>query len=416
MSLYYLPKLVLILLILTCDIAYENVAKAGELTCEKPVVGFHVATNDNSVFNNQAIELLTSCAGLVSINSPWERPNKNNAYTRTVARLHSKRNDLKVLIYAWVTVDYDLKIDRIGATILNGLRSHNEWLLKLNNGHLVESKDGYSQYADVANDEYRKWVIGRIVDAIENTNADGILIDMAFRAPSGILSGWCRQFPEHCNNYASGMDALFSQLKKEIGHKLLIYNGLFAHKGTEDFQEQLRLLKYADGAFVEYFGMVPKQEVSSFDRDILGYYYLSSAYPNKLFLFNGRRPRRTLTRKENEQWGRYLYASYMMIRGRNTLFKYQSDFQVPSHIGWPGALDILPDRAYDIGEPLGTYKIHGCLYYRKFSKGIAAFCRHDANRPGTMKLEESMISTSGKLMNGLVKLMPGEAVILRDTN
>jgi hypothetical protein len=375
-------------------------------SCAKQETAYLIGSNSNNIFTIDTLEELSSCAGLVILNTPWYGESAEQNLKDIIQRIHEKRSDLDVLIYSWVSVWYERAIGRVGGYILADIKDKDSWFLE-------KRKDKYKLpvvFPDVRIQEYRDWIIRRISRAVEQAGADGVFIDMAFRSP-GVMLKTCRKTPKKCAGYKEGFDRLLSDLKILLGNKQLYFNGIFS-KLKIAVEDQLQTLKIADGVIIEYFGMDPKIGNSDFSKDILFYIELIRQHPDKKFLVFGRSPWASSSNEKSMSWGRYLYAAYQLIAADNTFFKYHASFQVPPHAGGTGGLFLLPELTATLGKPNGEYNQRGNLFERSFENGYVALCRHDAEKPETVEIPEEMNDIDGHSISGRKLLQAGEALIL----
>jgi hypothetical protein len=137
--------------------------------------------------------------------------------------------------------------------------------------------------------------------------------------------------------------------------------------------DQQKLLPYVDAAGIEYFGLHPRRESLSLEKDAIPCIGIIQKNPDKVFLVFWRGLWRYSDYKEDYLLQRFLYYSYLLAAGPNTLFKYHASFQVPSHAGRSGGMDVYADWKLSLGEPLGAYQRRRGLYLRRFTKGLSTW-------------------------------------------
>jgi hypothetical protein len=240
-------------------------------------------------------------------------------------------------------------------------------------------------------------------------------MDLAFRSPLPAISWKCKDDPSFCAQYAQGVEKLFAEVRTAIQPGLLFFNGIFTSEPAVPFEDQVKLLDHADGVAVEYFGLDPLRQKSrgnsSFRADILPYLDAIAAHPKTVFLVFGRGPWLYSDYREDYLWQRYLYASYLLGAGKNTFFKYHSTFQIPTHYGRAGGMDLYADWDPGVGSPLGPFRREGELYSRRFSKGLAVAAPHEG-KGGQYRLAKPMFDPEGNRRQGRIELRPGEGLIL----
>ena len=393
---------------------YKAVFGAEE--CQIPNIPFWIGASSNEVFDEELLSKIEQCASLVVLNSKYTNEDKKK-YKDIIRELHRRRPALPILTYIWASRWY--QSDRVGSVTLKSLSSIKEYIIKDSLGRYIRKRASDGKAFVIANPvskHYRKWVIGKIKNLIEDVNASGIALDVALRKP-WMLDTCKLLILESCEAHATGMDLLFKELREAIGDKIIIYNGLYSYS-DELLKQQARLLEYADGVAVEYFGLKPTAVKSDFEKDFLGYFRVIKRYPNKIFLIFGRPSWAWKDQNHLMRWAQYVYAAYLMVRNDNTYFKFHSSFQIPSHAGSAGGDFVLKEQKIDIGFPVTyEYQVKGCLFYRNFVKGIAAIYRHDCDGHGELKLNTPMISISDdNIYREKIILRSGDSAILLYVN
>jgi len=152
-------------------------------------------------------------------------------YGGKIREVHKKRPGYKALVYRNVKeVPKFLKKEWQFALTKN-------WLLKDKDGQLVHAKRWPQSYAvDIGNPDYRKWVANKIKDWLDkNSFFDGVFADNGLCAYAG---EWQWDYAKKPVNPRTGSFwtneeiqqayiALHKEIKKAIGSKLLICNGIF---------------------------------------------------------------------------------------------------------------------------------------------------------------------------------------------
>lgn len=274
-------------------------------------------------------------------------------------------------------------------------------------------------FGNVADPRYRSQAASAIAGAVEQAGADGVAIDLAMRTPRVLpqpLARRCEAEPEFCDRYAEGMDALFAEFRGSLGRRPIIYNGLW-NFGPGMVEDQAKLLRHADAAIVEYFGMAPEwerrgQDEHRFTKDILPYLQAMQVLPEgkRLFVY-GRGPWHYTDYETDYHWQRYLYAAYLLAAGTNTYFKYHASFLVSAPAGRAGALDTYADWKLPLGAPRGEYSLRDGLYTRAFEHGLVLVAPDDGEG-GTFSLDKTLYSSEGEKRSGKLKLSPGTGMIL----
>jgi len=368
-------------------------------------IPFWVEPADNRQMDARVASVLAEDAAVVVLRANLESVPPND-FPSLVARLHSVAPDVPVLVYSWAS--RHLTERRSGGQIMRWLAEEPELLARSNAGKPLAG------FGDVTRPDYRNKAVRALASAVAQTHADGLAIDLAYRTPQPRprpLAQRCEAEPEFCERYAEGMDALFGQLRESLGRRPIIYNGLwnFAAGTVED---QAKLLRHADAAIVEYFGLNPREDQYAFAQDILPYLRAMRSLPEgkRLFVY-GRGPWHYTDYDEDYRWQRYLYASYLLAASRNTYFKYHASFQVPAHAGRAGGLDTYADWKLQLGNPERDYQFRDGLYYRIFQHGLVLVAPDNANG-GVFHLDRTLYSPEGEKLRGELALSPGTGMIL----
>jgi hypothetical protein len=274
------------------------------------------------------------------------------------------------------------------------------------------------RFLDITDPEVRRAVVERLVAERERLGVDGFAVDLAARRPvviPRILAQMCSNKPGFCEIYARSMDELFGTLNTALGgNGTLLYNGLW-NSPPGRLEDQSQLLLHADAAAVEYFGLDPRHPPRGFNEDTLPYLERIPRLPgNKPLLFFARGPWHYVDYAADYRWQRYLYASFLLGRRAEDMFKYHSSFQVPAHAGRAGGLDVYADWNIELGGAIGPYRVQGGLYQRNFSGGRVVVAPDDGGG-GSVSLDASYYTPEGRLVAGDVSLAAGEALILLNT-
>jgi hypothetical protein len=398
-------KLVIPLVLLVFLVAYPY-KKAVAVALGPGNIPFWLDVRDNHQLDDQVISFLTENAAVVVLRARSHGPVDRYNLSAIVNRLHQTNPSLPVLLYTWVS--RYLAGRGSGAEIMG-------WLARKPKLQILSLKDDpMSSFGDAMSPEYRRRAVDAITGALKQSGADGIAVDLAIRTPRfrpKPLARRCTADPEFCGQYAHGMDMLFAELSKALGKRPLLYNGLWNFgKGMPN--DQLKLIKHADAAIVEYFGMNPLEKKHSFSKDILPYLKIMQGLgaEKQLFVF-GRSPLTYTDYQEDYLWQRYLYCAFLLAKQKNTLFKYHASFQVPAIAGRSGGLDVYADWQLDLGEPKGFYQVKKELYVRKFEKGLVVVAPDDG-RGGKLTLNTPLYTPEGKQLQGEIELNPGEGKLL----
>lgn len=426
-------------------VALERVAALFLLLCLADAAyadktPFWLALRSNQIIDRQLVEHIGPRAGIVVLRAPRDGA-KGYAFPDIVARIKAGAPGVPVLSYSWITRNHGGA--RIESYLLRGL----ELGAPLAEVHQDKGERGSIRYVDVTDPAVRRRVIERMTAERQRLGVDGYAVDMAIRTPDRVrmMRHHCEQKPDFCDLYARSMDEIFATLNASLGEPgTLLYNGLwnFSPVGLAD---QMRLLQAADGAAIEFFGMDPgegerqanlgkpaakkksareregkrerkagraERRAEGFGRHILPYLQILPRLPaGKPVLFFGRGAWTYTDYAADYQWQRYLYASFLLGRRKEDMFKYHSSFQVPSHAGRSSGLDVYADWGMDLGDARGPYREQGGLYQREFANGSVIVAADDG-AGGSAQIPGTMYTPEGKRLTGRARLEPGHALIL----
>jgi len=361
----------------------------------------------NILLDKQTSDEIASRAGLVVLRAAPTGPAGGYSYPEVVARIKRAAPEVPVLSYAWISRYRDR--GRIEAYLLRGL----DFGVPLAE---QPGRAGRVVFVDVTDPGVRSAVVQRLATQRKQLGVDGFAVDGANRTPvvrPGPLARLCRSKPAFCEVYARSMDDLIGTLNAALGEQgMLFYNGLWNFE-PGNLEDQARLLRHADGAAIEYFGLNPRSEPRGFTTDIRPYLDLVARLPSgKPVLFFGRGPWHYTDYAADYRRQRYLYASFLLARRTGDLFKYHASFQVPAHAGRSGGLDVYADWSIDLGEARAPYRVEAGLYSRQFSGGRVVVAPDDG-QGGTLA-NASGYTPEGKALSGGIAMAPGEALILLD--
>ena len=424
---------------------------------------FWLALRSNPTIDKQLVEQIGPRAGIVVLRAPSEGA-QHYTFPDIVARIKAGAPGVPVLSYAWITRSHDG--GRIESYLLRGL----DLGAPLAESRQEKGEKGAIRFVDVTDSRVRRTVIERLTAERKRLGVDGFAVDVSMRTPQyqpRPVANVCAQKPGFCDLYARSMDDVFATLNASLGEPgTLLYNGLWNFQPGM-LEDQARLMQAADGAAIEFFGMDPgegarqanigaqkkaqaapaaaprgpaltreeklarrqakaerearkaakaerlaRQGAHSFGHDILPYLQLLPRLPaGKPVLVFGRGTWQYTDYAADYQWQRYLYASFLLARRKEDMFKYHSSFQVPAHAGRSSGLDVYADWSVDLGDARGPFSTQGGLYQREFANG-RVFVAADDGAGGSAQIPGTMYTPEGKALSGSVALAPGRALIL----
>lgn len=202
-------------------------------------LGFYIGTKDFEEYDAETIAEISDMSQSVLPGG------KRRDYSDKICEVRKIKPDYKALVYRNVKEIYSY------AKAEWQTASANNWLLKDINGQLVFAKQWPENYAvDIGNPGYQKWVADKLKEWLEgNGYFDGVFADNGLCA---YVSEWQWDYTNKPINPRSGVYwtdtelkqafiSLHKQIKKAIGRKLLICNGIFDgkrfHGHSDDYKE-----------------------------------------------------------------------------------------------------------------------------------------------------------------------------------
>ncbi|MGH8273559.1 MAG: putative glycoside hydrolase [Gammaproteobacteria bacterium] len=367
---------------------------------------FWIGTAHNGIFDRQVRQYIGEYAGLVVLNADMKGPGPSYGYKAIVSGIHAVNPTLPVLLYGWGT--RWVKNAQIGSALGAGYKDLGTNLLRTSSGKLRTTKNGRYYFGNIADAEYRIWYLRRVRSYLKRTGTDGIALDSMNRTP-GFIQSSCSRNPGRCESYRRGVESLLEQIGKAIHPRPVIFNGLWnARPGL--LADQEKLLPYAAGAAIEFFGRNPHRRIPPFAEGIRSYLNIIAAHPGKIFLVFGRGALGYAGYREDYLWQQYLYCAYLLVAGPNTHFHYHTTFQVPS-VGRANGIAWYADWNAPIGVPTGPYKKKGALYIRKFTQGLVLLVPR-GGKPTPYQLDSRWYTPEGIMVSGKVTVKPGKALLL----
>ena len=180
--------------------------------------------------------------------------------------------------------------------------------------------------------------------------------------------------------------------------------------------DQERLLAFAPGASIEFFGLNDRTtRPPTFAANILPYLDAIGRHDDRTFLVFGRGPRgsaRYTTYEEDWLWQRYLYCAYLLAAGPNTRWKQHAGFLASPPGGRAGGLDVYTDALHDIGSARGDYALDDGVYRRAFERGVVLVLPAESRRPKAVSIGRPMFTPEGASVSGRITIRPGEGHLL----
>lgn len=377
-------------------------------------VPFWLGLRANQQIDSHVARLLGNEAAVVVLRADLDAPPPEDFHGLAV-RLRAVAPSTPLLTYSWASrLKGTGRAKESGSQTMEWLTSEPDLLVRSHSGKPLAG------FGNVADPRYRNRTASAIAATIRRAEADGVALDLAIRTPQvrpQPLARRCKIEPAFCAHYATGMDLLFAELRRSLGRRPIIYNGLW-NFGANMVEDQMTLLRYADATIVEYFGLNPRLKkqsgagIGGFSEHILPYLQAMQRLPDgkRLFVY-GRGPWHYTDYETDYRWQRYLYAAYLLASNPDTYFKYHASFQVPAHAGRAGGLDTYADWKLPLGAPKGNYRLRDGLYTRVFEYGLVLVAPDDSEG-GTFALEQPYYSPEGEKLSGDLSLAAGTGLIL----
>lgn len=202
-------------------------------------IKIYIGTKDFKEYNAETI------AELFDMSQSGLPGGPRRDYRQKIQEVHKLRLDYNALVYRNVKEIASYAKDDWQTALANN------WLLKDINGRLVPAKHWPEDYAaDIGNPEYRKWIADKIKQWLDkNSFFDGVFADNGLNAYVG---EWLWDYADKPINPRTGAYwkdeeikqayiSLHKEIKKAIGSKLLICNGIFHgerfYSRFDDYQE-----------------------------------------------------------------------------------------------------------------------------------------------------------------------------------
>jgi hypothetical protein len=399
------------LLIFTAISAHAGEGKSSKELVARPMIS--LAAGNSGIFDRQTLDFIGAHAGLARLNIPVKgHPPGTMSYSEIVSRLHAENPDLQILLYTW-----GFMWTSGGHTIAHDIGKGYPEQLKADSALETRHKAPASRrrHFFIANpqskgyrEHFRHWIIGRIKHYLKLTGANGIMLDAVHRTP-GFIAKKCRQNAPACKKYHSGVQSFLRSLSKAIKPGKVFFNGLW-NRTPGQLDNQLKLLPFADGAIIEFFGRNRDRSVSPFSKGIAPFLKIIAAHPGKAFMVNGRGSPKYTSYRADYSWQRYLYAAYLLVGGPRTYFHYNSGFTVPAR-GRANGMAWYADWDLPLGAPLGPYVKKNGLYIRQFARALVLLVPSDGVS-ASYSLDGRWYTPEGKALSGTIKVAPGQGLLL----
>jgi hypothetical protein len=190
--------------------------------------------------------------------------NTEDGTVADVKKIKALNPDLKAIFYLNGFINYRFYKSE-------DMNMGNNLLLKKNNGELMH-KNNTLTYFDLANSETRKRWISFAKKMVLDEGFDGLFIDAvpqveSINAQPEIADSIGLQLGEKRHTQLKeGLYTLFKDLRKEIGDKIILYNGM---RSNDEYGLQgTNALPLSDGVTIEHFSILLSKTPDSMASDI----------------------------------------------------------------------------------------------------------------------------------------------------
>ena len=182
-------------------------------------------------------------------------------------------------------------------------------------------------WTDITLDATRDYIVSHIVQQVAKHGADGVAID-SFHTRLNTTN--LRERLGEGRAMAGRVRRILQDLRAAMPTKLIWFNGIWAFNQSV-IDAQAELLKYADGASVEFYGYddMGKITTDTFERIVQPINAMLEAHPDKPILVRGTSLHATfydyVTDLRN---ARYCYGCYLLAKTPGSFFSYGQNFQI----------------------------------------------------------------------------------------
>ena len=336
-------------------------------------------------FSDQEIEKIATQVSIAIIPKFHAKWNYELHHADAI-RLKKKNQNLKVLVYQSARFVFPRAID-----YERSLGFKDEWLFLDKDGQPISLSEDKEQilYLDVANPEYRAWVIQKLKSylAVKSedgvTAYDGIALDSSRFIADGntparkaaytktwlsMLSNDPTIGQQRIDTWNQGMRLLLQEIETAFPDKVILYNG-FAEKAVSA-NRNLELFQYVDTGLNEDFciaGPIDTREYLTSDQvqsdlDLMKQYTKQNSGKTLLQKVNfGNARNSDEFGRTDIEMGRYCYGMYMLGAYAN-----RSYFKLGDFYGAGEADQFVVESKIRLGAQKSDYVRTGNLFQREF--------------------------------------------------
>jgi hypothetical protein len=248
-------------------------------------------------------------------------------YKKLVADTHAQFPNLKVLRYS--NAQRVPQGTRVACTMFPYFYKYaNDLALIRTDGSpkIVGEEGSLVVWTDITLPATRDYIVSHIAAQVAEHGADGVAID-SFH--TRLVTTNLRD-PWKADHWPSACAAILEDLRAAMPGKLIWFNGIWAW-GQSVIDAQSALLKYADGASVEFYGYddMGKITTGTFERIVQPINEMLQAYPDKPILVRGTSRHGTFYDYVADlRNARYCYGCYLLAKTSASFFNYGQNFQI----------------------------------------------------------------------------------------
>ncbi len=343
---------------------------------------WHFATTAHSKgqFTDAEYNDLASHYQIVIINKQHDN-NDNTALYAATKELKRRNPNLKVYMYymthywsqstksSWVEKDpfYDPYTNL--ANQFDSTRT-DSWILHDNSGNPIKQSNDNNYFMDLANPDYRAWVLAQLKHRFEQAPFDGILFDNGTDIVQGFNNkNWLTLLGQpRIDAYNQGTKAMHTAAMAAFPDKTIVFNGIRANTTKNDIDlnpgRSLYKLDYMQGATDEGFCLGLH---SGLNADIPADIGIMQKYSNKKLLLHSNFFPSETPSLDPIKTGRYCLGAFLM--GWQPGSSYWQ-YAVGENAYITDAIQYnLPEEHLNLGNPVGQAQASGQLYQRGFTNG-----------------------------------------------
>jgi hypothetical protein len=269
-------------------------------------------------------------------------------------------------------------------------------------------------WTDITLAATREFIVSHIAKQVATHGTDGVAIDSYHTrlVTTNLENAWVKaeQWPLACV-------ALLRELRAAMPRKLIWFNGIWASDEAM-IAAQARLLAYADGASVEFYGYDDMGNITTdtFQRIVTPINAMLEAHPDEPILVRGTARHATFYEyRVDLQNARYCYGCYLLARTPGSFFNYGQNFQIariPRERAGGGALYSYFELP--LGSPTAPAAANGTGGWSRLYQGGQVFVTPAEGGPQAFRVGFDAWSPTGMpyRWGSTVVVQPGDALLL----